>query len=153
MRRPCRTQDPQSVASKAHREWQAARPRPAVSVVAGANAADVIAEGVELTNPAAAAIAIVVVAVVVIAIVGGDRAADNRGADDAGADAPAQTKWLGLRLRGGGCNAARDGERGKGESGNFRLDRHEKLHHVWGGYVVVRDTRWTERLRVRFEAG
>ena len=69
--------------------------QPQKSVTAGPDAADVIAEGVELANPAAAAIAVVVVTVVA----GGDGGADNRGADEAGSNAPAER--LGLRLGGG----------------------------------------------------
>ena len=95
------------------------------SVVAGAHAADVIAERVELANPAAAAITIVVVAVI-----GGDRAADDRGSDEACANAPAPAERLGLSLRGGGRDRAGNGERGKSESGNPGLDRHDKLHPV-----------------------
>jgi hypothetical protein len=64
------------------------------SVVAGANAAHVIAVGVELANPAAAAIAVIIVTVVIITVVGGDGAADDRGADEAGSDAPARPKGL-----------------------------------------------------------
>ena len=52
------------------------------SVIAGANAAHVVAIGIELTNPAAAAIAVIVVAVVA----GGDRAADHGGADETGSN-------------------------------------------------------------------
>src|ERR1700694_912790 len=100
--------------------------RSAASVTAGANGAHVIAVDIELANPAAAAIAIIV------GLMGGDGAADNRGADDAGSDAPAQagTAAAGICLGGGGSEAAGDGEGGEGESGNFRLDRHGKLHPV-----------------------
>ena len=69
--------------------------QPQKSVTAGPDAADVIAESVELANPAAAAIAVVVVTVVA----GGDGGADNRGADEAGSNAP--LRRLGLCLGGG----------------------------------------------------
>src|SRR4029434_10946460 len=73
--------------------------QPQNSVSAGADATDVVAESVELADPAAAAIAVVVVAVVA----GGDGAADNRSADEAGSNAPVQR--LGLRLAGGSDRA------------------------------------------------
>src|SRR4051812_1291237 len=98
MRRPCRTQYPHA---RAGRAIPLAFSRS--SVVAGANAADVVAVGVELANEAAAAIAVIVVTVVR----GGDRRADDGGTDQAGADTPAQT--LGFGLRGGGRDAAGDG--------------------------------------------
>jgi hypothetical protein len=80
--------------------------QPQKSVTAGPDAADVIAESVELANPAAAAIAVVVVTVVA----GGDGGADNRGADEAGSNAPAER--LGLRL-GGGSDRAGNGKGGE----------------------------------------
>src|SRR6266704_2898 len=114
MRRPCRTQDPRlSVFSR--------------SVVAGANPADEIAVGVELTNPAAAAIAAIVVAV----IAGGDRAADHGGADETGSDAPAEA--LGFGLGGAGGDAAGNGKSSEGKRGNSGLDRHRKLYPVERG--------------------
>src|ERR1700731_2569302 len=98
------------------------------SVVAATKAADVVAVGIELANPAAAAIA-----VIVIAIVRSDRAADHGGADEACSDAPAEAGTLGFRLGGGGSHAAGDGKCGEGESGNSGLDRHEKLRPVERG--------------------
>src|SRR5580692_8372556 len=77
MRRPCRTQDPRSVSRS--------------SVIAGADAADVIAVSVELANPAAAAIAAIVITVVARS----DRAADHGGSDETGADAPAKAETMG----------------------------------------------------------
>ena len=96
------------------------------SEVAGTKAAEVIAVIVVLANPAAAANAISVVA-------GGDRSADDRGADEAGSDTPAKsgaaatTATAGLCRR-AGSDAAGGGKCSKRESGNFGLDRHEKLH-------------------------
>ena len=55
------------------------------SVIAGANAADVVAISVELANPDAAAIAVVVI---ISVVAGGDRAADNGGADKAARRCP-----------------------------------------------------------------
>src|SRR5207245_2771100 len=101
--------------------------QPQKSVTAGADAADVIAESVELADPAAAAIAVVVVTVVA----GGDGGADNRGADEAGSNAPAER--LGLRL-GGGCDRAGNGKGSESESGELGLDRHGSLHPVLGGH-------------------
>src|SRR6202022_4436107 len=72
MRRPCRTRDPQVKSTKLS------------VVIAGANHAHVIAVGVELAHPAAAAIAVVVV----VAVVGSDRTADYGGAEQTGSDAP-----------------------------------------------------------------
>src|SRR2546430_10475290 len=100
--------------------------QPQKSVAAGPHAADVIAEGVELANPAAAAIAVVVVTVVA----GGDGGADNRGADEAGSNAPAERP--GLRL-GGGCDRAGYGKGGGSESGELCLYRHGSLPPVLRG--------------------
>jgi hypothetical protein len=97
MRRPCRTQNPRSRRLERKALFQP------VSVIAGADAAHVTAVGVELANPAAAAIA-----VVVVAIVSGDRAADHGGADEAGSNAPAEAP--GFRLGGGGSDGAGDGD-------------------------------------------
>ena len=99
------------------------------SVVAGADAAHVVAVGVVLRDRAAAAIAVVIVAVVA----GGDRAADDGCADEAGSDAPAKAETLGNGLGGGGSDTAGDGKRCQGEGGDFGLDRHEKLHPVERG--------------------
>ena len=78
------------------------------SVSAGPDAADVIAEGVELANPAAAAIAVVVVA----GAGSSDRGADDGCANEAGADTPVQR--LGLRLAGGRDRCrSRQGSRGR----------------------------------------
>src|SRR5829696_5431659 len=72
--------------------------QPQKSVTAGTHAAHVIAVSVELANPAAAAIA-----VVVTIAAGGDGGADDGGANEAGSDAPAER--LGLRLGGGSDRA------------------------------------------------
>src|ERR1700687_2253885 len=88
------------------------------SVIAATNAAHVVAVGVELANPAAAPIA-----VIIIAVVGGDRAADHGCADQTGSDAPAEAETLGFRLVGGGSHAAGDGKCGQCESGNFGFER------------------------------
>src|SRR3984957_8994934 len=100
MRRPCRTQDPRLLQPIS---------------VAGANAADVVAVGVELANPAAAAIAVIVVAVVA----GSDRAADHGGADETRDDAPAEAETVGFCGRRGGSHAAGNGERGECKCCNF----------------------------------
>src|SRR5258708_6025209 len=118
MRRPCRTQDPHQLSRSSNRSV----------VVAGANGADVVAVNIELANEAAAAIA-----AIVRAIVRSDRGADDCGADQACADAPAEAAASGLRLGGGGSEAATEGKRGQRESGNSGLDRHEKLHPVVSG--------------------
>ncbi len=89
------------------------------SVVAGAHVADVVAVGVELANPAAAAIA-----VIIVAVVRSDRAADHGGANDACSDAPADAP--GFRSGGGRSDAAGDSKRGEGESGNSGFDRPPK---------------------------
>src|SRR6266545_5037551 len=117
--------------------------QPQKSVTAGTHAADVVAEGVELANPAAAAIAVVVVTVVA----GGDGGADNRGADEAGSNAPAER--LGLRL-GGGSDRAGNGKGSESESGELGLDRHGSLHPVLSGHCGPHAS-WTERVRKRFE--
>src|SRR5882757_3528050 len=96
------------------------------SVIAGADAAHVVAVSVELANPAAAAIAVSIVTVVA----GGDRAADHGGADDAGSNAPAEAEGFCVGLMRRGSERAYGNERGKGESGNPGLDRHGKLHPV-----------------------
>src|SRR5450631_1952715 len=96
--------------------------------VAAAHAADVVAVGVELANPAAAAIA-----VIVVAIIRGDRAADHGGADQTGSDGPAGAERLGFGCGGGGRDAAGNGKGGESERGNSGLDRHEKLHPVERG--------------------
>src|SRR4051812_10036444 len=119
MRRPCRTQ---------LHFFQSIR-----SEVADAHVADKLAVHVVARGPAAAAIA-----VVVAVVRGGDGGADNRGADEAGSNAPAPAERLGLSLRGGGRQRAGNGKRGEGESGDFGLDRHGKLHPFAGGTVVVR---------------
>src|ERR1700722_342049 len=115
MRRPCRTQDPRLLQPIS---------------VAAANAADIVAVGVELANPAAAAIAVVVVAV----IAGSDRAADHGGADETRSDAPAEAETMGFRGRGGGSDDAGDGKCCECKCCNFRFDRHEKLYPVEGGH-------------------
>ena len=97
------------------------------SVIAGADAADIVAVGVELANPGAAAIAVVIISV----IARSDCAADHSRADQRAADAPAKASCL-CRLR-AGCDAAGDGKGGKRECGNFGFDRHRKLHPVAGG--------------------
>src|ERR1700681_3375438 len=94
-------------------------------VVAGTNEAQVVAGGVELANPGAAAIA-----AIVRAVVRSDRAADHGGADQACADTPAEAGTSGLCLGGGGSEAAGDGKCCEGESSNSGFDRHEKLHPV-----------------------
>src|SRR5688572_27011574 len=88
--------------------------QPKKSVTAGTDAADVIAESVELANPAAAAMAVVVIA----GARSCDRGADDGGANEAGSDTPVQR--LGLRL-GGGSDRAADGEGGESESGELGL--------------------------------
>ena len=60
------------------------------SVIAAAHAADVIAVSVELANPAAVAITVVIISVAA----GGDGAADNGCTDKAGADTKAKTPGL-----------------------------------------------------------
>src|SRR5476649_980246 len=87
MRRPCRTQDPLISVGR--------------SVTAGADAAHVVAVSVELANPAAAAIAIVITVVA-----GGDRTADDGGADDAGSNAPAEAERFCVGLMRGGSERA-----------------------------------------------
>src|SRR4030081_1919410 len=114
-------------------------------VVAGTNAAHVVAVGVELANPAAAAIA-----AIVVAVVRSDRAADYGGADETGPDTPAEAGTPGFCLGGGGSEAAGDGKCSEGESGNFGFDRHEKLHPVACG-AFGPHAGWTERLRIRFD--
>src|SRR5436189_736656 len=148
MRRPCRTQDPQSERFRAKacpgpdpewipvrvtktRQTQNALSRSSIRssvVVAGANGADVVAVNIELANETAAAIA-----AIIRAIVRSDRAADDCGPNQACADAPAEAAASGLCLGGGGSEAAGEGKRGERESGNSGLDRHEKLHPVVGG--------------------
>src|SRR3981081_3686838 len=138
MRRPCRTQDPRSERFRAKAcsgldpGWAPVSeentpnrsPLNRSSVIAGTNPADVIAEGVELAHPAAAAIAIVIVAVVA----GGDGAADHGGAEQTGADTPAAAP--GLCLGGGGCDRAGDGEGRESKCCNFGFDRHDKFHPI-----------------------
>jgi len=104
--------------------------QPQKSVTAGTHAAHVIAVSVELANPAAAAIA-----VVVTIAAGGDGGADNRGANEAGSDAPAER--LGLRL-GGGSDRAGNGKGSESESGELGLDRHGSLHPACWAAIVVR---------------
>src|SRR6266567_3012841 len=112
---------------------QTRSPRRNSVVIAGAHAADEIAVSVELADPAAAA-----VAVIVVPVIGGDRAADDRGTDEAGAHAPAPTERLGLSLRGGGRDRACYGKGSKGERGNPGLERHLETPSGQGGTVVVR---------------
>src|SRR5712672_3576644 len=81
------------------------------SVIAGADAAHVVAVSVELANPAAAAIAVAIGAVAA----GGDRAADDGGADDAGSNAPAGAKGFCVGLMRRGSERAYGNESGKGE--------------------------------------
>jgi hypothetical protein len=94
--------------------------QPKKSVTAGTHAAHVIAVSVELANPAAAAIA-----VIVTIAAGGDGGADDGGANEAGSDAPAER--LGLRL-GSGSDRAGNGKGSESESGELGLDRHGSLH-------------------------
>src|SRR5882757_9398645 len=141
MRRPCRTQDPRSIAFSGEAASQQDNASDQImpiddGSVAAANAADIVAEGVEPANPAAAAIAVIIG----IGIAGGDRGADDGGAEQARADAKAVVEAamieaavmeaMGFGGRGGGSDAAGDGERGNGESGKFGLDRHKGLHPV-----------------------
>src|SRR5437879_3644251 len=127
MRRPCWTEiHDRGVFERSGRPLKQKPGQPKKSVTAGADAADVIAESVELANPAAAAIAVVIVTVVA----GGDGGADNRGADEAGSNAPAER--LGLRL-GGGCDRAGNGKGSESESGEPGLDRHGNLHPALRG--------------------
>src|SRR3954462_5783178 len=109
MRRPCRTQIHFSRSDQP-------------SVIAGADAAHVVAVSVELANPAAAAIAVAIVAVVA----GGDRAADDGGADDAGSNAPAEAERVCIGLVRRVSEPAGGNESGESESGDFGLDRHGK---------------------------
>src|SRR5882724_596888 len=138
MRRPCRTQDPQSERFRAKacpgpdpgwipvrvtktRQTQNALSRSSIRssvAVAGANSADVVAVNIELANETAAAIA-----AIIRPIVRRDRGADDCGPDQACADAPAAAAASGLGLGGGGSEAAREGKRGEGESGNSGLGR------------------------------
>src|SRR5882672_3144465 len=129
MKRPCRTGDPRSMAFSGGSPLWKTRQIKIMSIddesVAAARAADVVAEGVELANPAAA-----LIAVIVIGVAGRDRAADG-GAEQSGADAPAMVEAMRFGGRGGGCDGAGDGKRGNGESGNPGLDRHDDdLHPV-----------------------
>src|SRR5947209_12248920 len=105
-----------------------ARRRCRSSVIAGADAAHVVAVGIELAHPAAAAIAVSIISVVA----GGDRAADDGGADDAGSNAPAMAERLCIGLMRRGGERADGNECGEGERCNFGLDRHGKLHPVEG---------------------
>src|SRR3954462_8027616 len=113
MRRPCRTQIHFSRSDQP-------------SVIAGADAAHVVAVSVELANPAAAAIAVSIVAVVA----GGDRAADDGGADDAGSNAPAKAERFCIGLMRRGSERAYGNEGCERKGGDFGLDRHGKLHPV-----------------------
>src|SRR3954453_2422353 len=106
-----------------------ARRRCRSSVIAGADAAHVVAVGIELAHPAATAIAVPIISVVA----GGDRAADDGGADDAGSNAPAKAERLCIRLMRRGGERPGGNESGKGEGCDFGLDRHGKLHPVEGG--------------------
>ena len=78
--------------------------------------------GVELANPAAAAIA-----VIIITVVGGNRAANHSRADETCSKASAEASGI---CPGGGCNGAGHGERGESESGHSGFDRHAKLDPV-----------------------
>src|SRR3984885_2797823 len=133
MRRPCRTRDPRS------------GDEPSI-VIAGTYAAEIVAIGIELADPAAAAIA-----VIIVAVAGGDRTADHGGAEETRSEAPAEAP--GFRLGGGGCDGAGHGERGESQSGNSGFDRHvETPSGLSAGAVSVRMLSWTERLRIRFES-
>src|SRR5882757_7731528 len=115
--------------NRSHFGGSCARRSDQSSVIAGADAAHVVAVSVELANPAAAAIAVSVVAVVA----GGDRAADHGGADDAGSNAPAKAERFCIGLMRRGSERAYGHESGESEGGDFGLDRHGKLHPVEGG--------------------
>ena len=118
--------------------------------VAAPHDADIVAERVEPTNPAAAMITVIFV--IGVRVARGDGAADDGGAKQAGTDTPAVMEAMGFGGRGGGCDAAGDGKRGNGESGNLGLDRHHDLH-PGDAVFVVRMHDWTEACRSRFATG
>src|SRR5450755_1950899 len=118
MRRASRTLDPRSTAfsteARPGREPGWGPPQPAkmrriksCRSVAATPGADVVAEGVELTDPAAAGI------VGGIGVAGRDRGADDGGAEQARADTKAAVeaivKTMGFGGRGGGRDAAGQG--------------------------------------------
>jgi hypothetical protein len=118
--------------------------QPQKSVTAGAHAAHVIAVSVELANPAAAAIAVMVVTVVA----GGDGGADNRGADEARSNAPAER--LGLRLAGGDAIVPVTARVARARAANLVLIDME-VSILWLGGHCGPHASWTERVRKRFE--
>ena len=127
---------------------QTRQPLSRASVVAGTNAADVIAEARRTGEPSRS----------------GDshRSSSRRcwrrsrcrrsAAPTRPAPTPQPAERLGLSLRGGGRDRAGNGERGEGKSGNPGLDRHEKLHPVEAAPLWSACHLGRRRFRIRFES-